>query len=62
MNHSFGTRFVFIISVLLNLIQLFKVSPTFFTMSATDIDSLDFIDPDAEAEMDDDQMGEDSVC
>ena len=39
-NHSSGTRFVFIMAVLSNLSQLFGVSPAILTMSAMDIDNL----------------------
>ena len=45
-------------AVLSDLTQLFGFSPAILTMSAMDIDNLDFIDPEVEAEMDEDQMGE----
>ena len=54
-NHSSGTRFVFIMAVLSDLFQLFGVSPAILTMSAMD---LDFIDPEVEAQMDERQMEE----
>ena len=57
-NHSSGTRFVFIMAVLSDLTQLFGFSPAILTMSAMDIDNLDFIDPEVEAHMDEEQMGE----
>ena len=38
------------------LIQLFQSA--ILTMSAMDIDNLDFIDPEVEAHMDEEQMGE----
>ena len=45
-------------TVLSDLTQLFGVSPAILTMSAMDIDNLDFIDPEVEAHMDEEQMGE----
>ena len=57
-NHSSGSRFVFIMAVLSDLTQLFGFSPAILTMSAMDIDNLDFIDPEVEAHMDEEQMGE----
>ena len=45
-------------AVLSDLTQLFGVSPTILTMSAMNIDNLDFIDPEVEAHMDEEQMGE----
>ena len=45
-------------AVLSDLTQLFGVSPAILTMSAMDIDNLDFIDPEVEAHMDEEQMGE----
>ena len=45
-------------AVLSDLTQLFGGSPAILTMSAMDIDNLDFIDPEVEAHMDEEQMGE----
>ena len=45
-------------AVLSDLFQLFGVSPAILTMSTMDIDNLDFIDPEVEAHMDEEQMGE----
>ena len=45
-------------AVLSDLTQLFGVSPAILTMSAMDIDNLDFIDPEVESQMDEEQVGE----
>ena len=45
-------------AVLSDLTQLFGFSPAILTMSAMDIDNLDFIDPEVEAHMDEEQIGE----
>ena len=45
-------------AVLSDLTQLFGVSPAILTMSAMDIDNHDFIDPEVEAHMDEEQMVE----
>ena len=55
-SHSFRTHFVFIMAALFNQIQLFGVTPASLTMSA--MDNLDFIDPEEEAQMDEEQMQE----
>ena len=52
-DHSFGTRFVFIVVSLSILTQLFQ--SVILSMSAMD---LDFIDPEVEAQMDERQMEE----
>ena len=45
-------------AVLSDLNQLFGFSPAILTMSAMDIDNLDFIDPEVKAQMDERQMEE----